>query len=53
MTEMDEFGPVDYLVVEFPKGRSTFDGSMAKELTALVDQGPDPGPRSARDPQGR
>ena len=39
MTEMDEFGPVDYLVVEFPKGRSTFDGSMAKELTALVDQG--------------
>ena len=39
MNEMDEFGPVDYVVVEFPKGRSTFDGSMAKELTALVDQG--------------
>ena len=39
MTEMDEFGPVDYLVVEFPAGQSNFDGGMAKELAALVDQG--------------
>ena len=39
MNEMDEFGPVDYMVVEFPKGQSTFDGAMAKELAVLVDQG--------------
>src|SRR5262245_62587739 len=39
MTEMDEYGPVDYVVVEFPAGRSTFDGSMAKELASLVDRG--------------
>ena len=39
MTEMDEFGPVDYMVVEFPAGQSNFDGGMAKELAALVDQG--------------
>ena len=38
MTEMDEFGPVDYMVVEFPAGQSNFDGGMAKELAALVDQ---------------
>ena len=37
MTEMDEFGPVDYVVVEFPAGQSNFDGGMAKELAALVD----------------
>ena len=39
MTEIDEFGPVDYVVVEFPAGQSTFDGTMAKELASLVDQG--------------
>jgi uncharacterized protein DUF6325 len=38
MTEMDEYGPVDYAVVEFPAGQSTFDGSMAKELASLVDR---------------
>jgi hypothetical protein len=38
-TEMDEFGPVDYLVVEFPAGQSNFDGAMAKELASLVDRG--------------
>ena len=38
-TEMDEFGPVDYLVVEFPAGQSNFDGSMAKEIASLVDRG--------------
>jgi len=37
-TDMDEFGPVDYLVVEFPAGQSTFDGSMAKELASLVER---------------
>jgi len=41
MTEisLDELGPVDYLVVEFPAGASNFTGEMAKELVALVDSG--------------
>ena len=41
MTErsIDELGPVDYLVVEFPAGESNFTGEMAKELVALVDSG--------------
>jgi Family of unknown function (DUF6325) len=30
---------VDYLVVEFPAGRSNFTGEMAAELTTLVDTG--------------
>ena len=37
--EFDEFGPVDYLVVEFPAGASNFDGSMAAELAALTTAG--------------
>ena len=37
--EMDEYGPVDYIVVEFPAGQSNFDGTMAKELASLVDRG--------------
>jgi len=36
---LDELGPVDYLVVEFPAGHSNFTGEMAKELVALVDGG--------------
>jgi hypothetical protein len=41
MTErsLDELGPVDYLVVEFPAGASTFTGEMARALVALVDAG--------------
>ena len=31
---LDELGPVDYLVVEFPAGASSFTGEMAKELLA-------------------
>jgi len=38
-TNLDELGPVDYLVVEFPAGASNFTGEMAKELVALVDAG--------------
>ena len=38
-TNIDELGPVDYLVVEFPAGRSNFTGEMAAELTSLVDNG--------------
>src|SRR5205809_7124764 len=36
---LDELGPVDYLVVEFPAGASNFTGEMASELLALVDAG--------------
>jgi Family of unknown function (DUF6325) len=36
---LDDLGPVDYLVVEFPAGGSNFTGEMAKELLALVDSG--------------
>jgi Family of unknown function (DUF6325) len=41
MTEvsLDELGPVDYVVVEFPAGASSFTGEMAKELRALSDSG--------------
>jgi hypothetical protein len=38
-TSLDELGPVDYLVVEFPAGESKFTGEMAEELVALVDAG--------------
>jgi len=36
---IDELGPVDYIVVEFPAGASHFSGEMASELAALVDAG--------------
>ena len=36
---LDELGPVDYVVIEFPAGKSSFTGEMAKELLALVDAG--------------
>ena len=36
---LDELGPVDYIIVEFPAGASNFTGEMAKELLALVDAG--------------
>ena len=38
-TSLDELGPVDYVIVEFPAGESTFNGEMAGELLALVDAG--------------
>ena len=37
--EIDELGPIDYVMVEFPAGASNFTGEMAKELLALVDAG--------------
>jgi uncharacterized protein DUF6325 len=37
--EVDELGPVDYLVVEFPPGAQNFDGTMAAELVRLSDEG--------------
>ncbi len=38
-TSLDELGPVDYVVVEFPAGATNFTGEMAEELIALVDSG--------------
>ena len=39
MDELDEVGPVDYLVVEFPPDTSNFTGEMAAELAALAEAG--------------
>jgi len=36
---VDELGPVDYVVVEFPADRANFSGEMAAELKALVERG--------------
>jgi Family of unknown function (DUF6325) len=38
-TSLDELGPVDYMVVEFPAGASSFTGEMAAELISLVEAG--------------
>lgn len=37
--ELDELGPIDYLVVEFPAGKSSFNGEMAEALVNLSDAG--------------
>ena len=41
MTEraLDELGPVDYLIVEFPAGHQSFTGEGAAELARLHDAG--------------
>ncbi len=41
MTErsLDELGPIDYLVVEFPAGEQNFTGAAAEELLRLHDAG--------------
>jgi hypothetical protein len=36
---IEEMGPVDCLVVEFPAGHSNFNGETAAELASLVDSG--------------
>jgi hypothetical protein len=36
---LDDLGPVDYLVVEFPAGETNFTGEIAAELLALVERG--------------
>jgi hypothetical protein len=36
---VDELGPVDYLVVEFPAGAQNFTGEMAEELVRLSEDG--------------
>ena len=39
MDELEELGPVDYLVVEFPTDAANFTGEMAAELAALAERG--------------
>jgi hypothetical protein len=34
---LDEVGPVDYLVVSFPADKANFSGDMASELKALIE----------------
>src|SRR3954465_10455431 len=36
---LNDLGPVDYVVVEFPAGAANFTGEMATELLRLVDSG--------------
>jgi Family of unknown function (DUF6325) len=36
---LDELGPVDFVIVEFPAGAANFTGEMAQELVALVEKG--------------
>ena len=38
-TSLDTLGPIDYILVEFPAGKSSFTGEMAVELIDLVDRG--------------
>jgi len=38
-TPLDELGPVDYVIVEFPSESANFTGAMAEELIKLVDAG--------------
>jgi hypothetical protein len=37
--QLDEMGPVDYLVVEFPTGHQNFTGEMITELNSLAASG--------------
>ncbi len=37
-TDVDELGPVDYMVVEFPADKADFSGAMAAELFALIER---------------
>jgi hypothetical protein len=36
-TPLDELGPVDYVIIEFPAGQANFTGEIADELVKLVD----------------
>ena len=37
--DLNELGPVDYLVVEFPEGHQSFTGEIAEELVKLAESG--------------
>jgi hypothetical protein len=38
-TPLDELGPVDFVIVEFPEGHQHFTGEMIEELLKLIDAG--------------
>src|SRR4051812_6833210 len=38
-TTIEELGPVDYLVIEFPAGEQNFTGEAAEELAKLAESG--------------
>ena len=38
-TPLDELGPVDYVIVEFPEGHQHFTGEVIEELLKLVEAG--------------
>jgi Family of unknown function (DUF6325) len=38
-TSLDQLGPVDYVIVEFPAGEANFTGAMVEELLKLVEAG--------------
>jgi len=38
-TYLDSLSPIDYIVVEFPAGASSFTGEMSEALLSLVDAG--------------
>jgi hypothetical protein len=38
MDESDVLGPVDYIIVEFPKDKANFKGEIADELLSLIDR---------------
>ena len=37
--DVDQLGPVDYMVVGFPADKADFSGAMADELKKLLDSG--------------
>ncbi len=36
---LDELGPVDFVIIEFPAGKADFTGEAADELAALIETG--------------
>ena len=36
---LDELGPVDFVIIEFPAGEANFTGEAADELAALIEAG--------------
>ena len=50
---LDELGPIDYVVVEFPAGASNFTGEMAQSCSKLVDAGTIRRDRRADPDEGR
>ncbi|HEX5857138.1 MAG TPA: DUF6325 family protein [Microbacterium sp.] len=38
-TSLDQLGPVDFLVIEFPEGQQRFTGEVAEELVRLSEAG--------------